>query len=40
MNRYAVQIGLFALFLLNRELVARHVLPAFGVRTGNVAFRP
>jgi hypothetical protein len=40
MNRYAVQIVLFALFLLNRELVARYVLPAFGVRTRHVAFRP
>jgi hypothetical protein len=39
-NRYAIQVVLFALFLLNRELVARYVLPAFGVRAGNVAFRP
>lgn len=40
LNRYTVQIAFLAVALFNRELIARRILPAFGVQTRHFAFRP
>jgi hypothetical protein len=39
-NQYLVQIMFFAVFLLNRELIAQKLLPVYGIKTRNPLFRP
>lgn len=39
-NLLAVQIGSFAILLLNRKLVVKTLFPAYGVRTRHFLFRP
>jgi len=39
-NQYLVQILSFAIFLINRELVAQVLLPAYGIKTDHPLFKP
>jgi len=39
-NQYLVQIVSFAIFLINRELVAQVLLPAYGIKTDHPLFKP
>jgi len=39
-SRWVIQGIFFSVFFLNRELVAREVLPTFGVKTNHPLFRP
>jgi len=39
-NQYLVQIVSFATFLINRELVAQVLLPAYGIKTDHPYFKP
>lgn len=39
-NQYLVQIVFFVIFLLNRELIAQKLLPAYGIKTKHPLFRP
>lgn len=40
LNQYLVQIVFLVIFLLNRELIAQKLLPAYGVKTKHPLFRP
>ena len=40
MNRYAIQVFFLIVFLVNRELVAQRLLPAYGVHTAILLLRP
>jgi hypothetical protein len=39
-NLYLIQAVFFIVFLVNRELVAKKLLPAYGVETDHIALRP
>jgi len=39
-NQYVVQFLAFIIFLINRELVAQILLPAYGIKTDHPLFKP
>jgi len=39
-NQYLVQIVFFAIFLINRELIAQKIIPAFGIQTKHFFVQP
>ncbi len=39
-NQYLIQIIFFVIFLLNREIIAQELLPAYGIKTRHPLFRP
>jgi len=39
-NRYVIQVVFFLILLVNREIIARKLLPMYGVQTRHPLFRP